>query len=289
MKGFGIYIKNDLLEAKHIENMGIAVWLYMWLIDKMTSISEEGIGKILGGKPIKFEELKDELGISRRTYVRWIEILESHKYINVTQAPYGLIISVNKAKKTFNQRSDKNDTTDKKTGVPEMTHLLTNNGASLTKNGASNKTIQLDNTEDKTILTTNVVNTQSVSPYGNQDINICHIYFLERMKIPKEDCTQSQSRQYWFLLLRESKTGVPGVKWLIDQASENTFYAQHITSSKDLYYKRIKILQQKAHHAKKFAVMKGSAEDEQTGMAIENIRGNPVLDNESKKILPFGN
>lgn len=103
MKGFFIEIKNNLLEKKHIENMDNAVWLYMWCLDKMTSISEEGIGKILGGKPIKFKEVIEELGISHRTYTRWVERLKKFGYINTIQAPYGLIISVNKAVKVFNR------------------------------------------------------------------------------------------------------------------------------------------------------------------------------------------
>ena len=65
------------------------------------------------------------------------------------------------------------------------------------------------------------------------------------MKIPKEDCSQKQSRQYWSLLLKESERGIDGVKWLIDLASQDQFYKSNITSSKDLYYKRVKILSRK--------------------------------------------
>jgi len=81
MKGFGIEIKNDLLDPKHIKAMGPSVWLYMWLVDKMTSISEDQIGSILGGKPIKYEEVEKELGISQDTYTRWIAKLEEYPYI----------------------------------------------------------------------------------------------------------------------------------------------------------------------------------------------------------------
>jgi hypothetical protein len=108
MKGYFIEITNNLLDPKHQKAMKESVWLFMWLIDKMTSITEEGIGRVLGGKPIKYEEdIKKELGISLRTYQRWILILKRGNYINVIKAPYGLIISVNKAKKIF-KRQDKN-------------------------------------------------------------------------------------------------------------------------------------------------------------------------------------
>jgi hypothetical protein len=71
--------------------MGQAVWLYMWLVDKMTSFSEEGIGKVLGGKPINYPEVKKELGISQDTYTRWIEKLAAYPYIEVTRTPYGIV------------------------------------------------------------------------------------------------------------------------------------------------------------------------------------------------------
>ena len=114
MKGFLIGIKNDLLEKKHVENMGNSVWLYMWCLDKMTSVSEEGIGKVLGGKPVIYPEIAFELGITERTYNRWIKTLKTRGYIQTIRAPYGLIILINKAVKKFKRsaknvlRSDKN-------------------------------------------------------------------------------------------------------------------------------------------------------------------------------------
>jgi len=137
MKGFGIEIKNDLLEKKHIESMGIAVWMYMWCIDKMTSISEDGIGKVLGGKPIRFKEIGDELGISIRTYQRWSAVLSEHGYINTLRTPYGVVISVNKAHKRFGKRYATNDTSD----TTNMAHLYD-------KSGTSNKTVSVDKTID---------------------------------------------------------------------------------------------------------------------------------------------
>lgn len=142
MKGFGIEIKNNLLEPKHVEAMGTAIWLYMWFLDKITSISEEGVGKTVGGRPIKFEEVEEELGISMRTYRRWIAALKKEGYINVTVAPYGLIVSVNKAYKRFGNRLTKNGTpleeryaTNGTPPVPQTAHLST-------KNGTPNKTEQ---------------------------------------------------------------------------------------------------------------------------------------------------
>lgn len=104
MKGFDIEIKNNLLDPKHVQNMGQAVWLYMWLVDKMTSITEEGIGKVLGGKPIKYEEVEVELGMSRNTYTRWIAKLLKYPYIETTLAPQGIVFRVLKAHKHFSKK-----------------------------------------------------------------------------------------------------------------------------------------------------------------------------------------
>lgn len=101
MKGFGIEIKNTLLDPKHVENMGQAVWLYMWLIDHITSVTEEKIGIVLGGKPVKYDEVKDDLGISKNTYSRWIDKLVKYPYIQTTLAPYGIVYKVFKAHKRF--------------------------------------------------------------------------------------------------------------------------------------------------------------------------------------------
>ena len=106
MKGFGIEIKNELLEPKHIEAMGSAVWLYMWLVDKMTSINEAGVGKVLGGRPVKYEEVKEELGIHQNTYTQWIEKLLEYPYIETDRAPYGIVFRVLKAHKRFTKISD---------------------------------------------------------------------------------------------------------------------------------------------------------------------------------------
>jgi len=105
MKGFYIEVTNNLLEPKHRKSMRESVWLFMWLLDKITSITEDGIGRVLGGKPIIYKEISEELGISKRTYVDWIANLKKGGYISTIRAPKGLIISVNKAKKKFGQKS----------------------------------------------------------------------------------------------------------------------------------------------------------------------------------------
>jgi hypothetical protein len=138
MKGFDIEIKNNLLERKHFVAMGMSVWLYMWLIDRMTSIGEDEIGLVLGGKPIKYDEIKKEFGISQSTYTRWIDQLEKYPYIKAIRTPYGISYRVFKAHKRFKKRIPKNDAS----SSPQMTYQST-------ENDESNKTDTIrDNTVD---------------------------------------------------------------------------------------------------------------------------------------------
>jgi hypothetical protein len=147
MKGFGIEIKNNLLDPKHIEHMGIAVWLYMWCIDKMTSIDESGVGKVLGGKPIEYKEVGDELGISVRTYRRWVTQLRDAGYINTKLTPHGLIFSVNKAHKRFGQRYAENGTPSTESSAESGTRKGVPEAAQgEDKNGTRNKTSTVDKT-----------------------------------------------------------------------------------------------------------------------------------------------
>lgn len=135
MKGFYIEITNNLLDPKHCKGIGESIWLFLWLLDKMTSISEEGVGKVLGGKPIKYEEINKDLDVPIRTYRRWIKKLKDGGYINVIRTPAGLVISVNKAKKRFGRKSD----VPKNAGdVPQVAHRCVVDGISNIRHNRDN-------------------------------------------------------------------------------------------------------------------------------------------------------
>lgn len=140
MKGFYIRVKNDLIETKHWENMGIAVWLYLWLIDKITSISEQGVGLVLGGKPITHEDLvADGLELPSSTYHRYVATLRNAGYISTKRTTNGLIIKVLKSKKRIT-RIDKSQ--------PEITKQKSD----LSKMGPDlSKVINLKAENDKSI------------------------------------------------------------------------------------------------------------------------------------------
>jgi hypothetical protein len=188
--GYFITIKNDLLDPKHVIAMGSAVWLYMWLMDKVMAIDENGIGKVFNGRPVTYEEVKADLGISRRTYLRWVEQLECSKYIYALRAPYGLIFSLMKAEKMWGQRTrqEKGDSKGKKRyanngtskdieGAEQKSERYARNGTSdmpemaqlNTKNGTSNNNNSSYNSRDNNINTTDVVFIGASAPEAEAD------------------------------------------------------------------------------------------------------------------------
>ena len=100
MKNFYISISNALIEPKHVRTMGTAIWEYLWCLDKLTKI-ENNTGFVLGGKPIKLFEIASSLGKRRESVSINLKKLETAGYLELTHAPYGVIIRITKAKKWF--------------------------------------------------------------------------------------------------------------------------------------------------------------------------------------------
>jgi len=165
MKGFYIHIKNDLLDVKHYESMGASVWLYLWLLDKVTSVNEKGVGKVLGGKPIVYSELEKEIGIPRSAYVRYVNILRDAGYIDTLRTPNGLVITVNKTKKVFGQNDKKEPKSDVAKQNISPIVMLPSATAML-----PSATCNIRQDKDKTSITTKVV-IDETSKYGKPELN----------------------------------------------------------------------------------------------------------------------
>jgi hypothetical protein len=196
MNGFYIEVSNKLLDPKHCKQMSDAVWLFMWFLDKMTVIDhEKGEGKVLGGKPIKYEDIKDDLGISRRTYVRWIDVLRDSDYIKTLRTPYGTCITVLKAKKIFG-RSAKNGTSKNERCAENGTSDSTNMAHLDDDHGTSNKTSHKDNTEDISVR-------GAKAPTNDQTPKEQAVWFF---KVMKENPLPEDARE--FLLALTTRTGL---------------------------------------------------------------------------------
>lgn len=258
MRGFYISIKNDLIEPKHVKSMGEAVWLYMWLIDKMTSISENGIGKVLNNSPITYEMVRDDLGISLRTYRRWIERLRQFGYINTTRSKLGLMIVVLKAKKKFNKSSssgDKNGTSTSSRSarsgtskVPEVAHLKDKNGTSLYKE--DNYTVN---------------NTYNRNSIGNSEIadvksTIGKLYYevIDTLDLPVVNHNNVRSKIAEMARDKEPQKMINYLIFMRDEYPTLDYtYKPQVSEALEIYSKRARIRETykrfKADNRKKFA------------------------------------
>lgn len=142
---YDIGLRSGLLDQRHMDAMGMSVWLYMWLIRKATK-NKGGVSLVLGGRPIKHDDCADMFTL--RTYKRYIEILRQAGYIETKRTAYGLIITITKGKKVFESAQKRSATSGTSEGreVPHLAHPEVPRLAHLgTKSGTSNKRTQLEN------------------------------------------------------------------------------------------------------------------------------------------------
>lgn len=216
------------------EKLGLS-WEEYGLADLIYHLSSNPDSEIEGWCYASKDHLAKILCVSRREIHRMINTLltlklieksENTKFLKTTSLWYKTVIT-----KSNNSSQ----------GVTKSHIKVRPNVTQDSDQMSHNNNIYNNNNKDN--VNTNVLTEKSkISPFGNSDINLLASYFLEKMQIPKEDCTQKQSRQYWNLLLKESKTGIEGVRWLIELAAADGYFRANITSSKDLYYKRIKLI-----------------------------------------------
>jgi hypothetical protein len=92
-----ICLWNGILEIKHRDRMGkhTALWLYLEMLDKITLEDSQGVGWLLGKKPIKLQEF----GGTLRTNHRFFRTLLRFGYIVVRRTPYGYVIGVTNSRK----------------------------------------------------------------------------------------------------------------------------------------------------------------------------------------------
>lgn len=83
---------NDIFD--HHDRIGAALWEFLWCLDRITEESD-GVGLVLGGKPIKLSEIVSGIkGSNRETVRRNVEHLEREAYIRRRRTPYGYVVEV---------------------------------------------------------------------------------------------------------------------------------------------------------------------------------------------------
>ncbi|MCM3618725.1 DnaD domain protein [Sutcliffiella horikoshii] len=137
-----------LLSPDHKDKIGPALWEFLWFISKTTKEfieGEENLGIVLGGKPIKFADIVEDLGSSESTVKKHVNRLKKYKYIESKRTPYGEIYYVRNSKKFKKNRQTKNGLSENerqtKNGLSEARDRPKMDGRQ-TKNGLSNKDIK---------------------------------------------------------------------------------------------------------------------------------------------------
>lgn len=142
---------NGILE--HCQYMGIAVWEFIWCLDKITVEDEQHIGWCLGKKPIDIEIIARDLGEHRNTALANVAHLESEGYIIRKRTPRGYSIGVRNSRKfgVFGRKSDTQTTVHhSKSDTQEKVRVIHNFQESDTQETAYAKhlTLQLTQQED---------------------------------------------------------------------------------------------------------------------------------------------
>lgn len=85
----------------HQERIGIALWTFLWLIDRIPKDAEQNsVGKVLGGKPVKIREIQESIKGATYQMVRdQLDLLAEHGYITKKRTAYGFVIAVQKSQK----------------------------------------------------------------------------------------------------------------------------------------------------------------------------------------------
>lgn len=85
----------------HYDRIGIALWTFAWLIDRIPKDGEQnGIGKVLGGRPLKIAEIVETMkGSTYRSIRRQLDKLEEQGYISRRRTPYGFVVEIRNSRK----------------------------------------------------------------------------------------------------------------------------------------------------------------------------------------------
>jgi DNA-binding MarR family transcriptional regulator len=190
MKGFGIYVQNDLLDPKHINAIGPALWLFMWCLDKITKIDEDGLGYVLGGSLVTIAKIQKEMGLSTGTISEQLKRLEENGYLRLTRTGRGFIIVVNKAKKKFKQVSEN------RKQVSDIRKQVSENPGSIYRQDNRQDILPKGNGETK--------GADVKQEYGNKQVNQLMEVFQKRWGYKPTDRYPRQ--QAWLLVKAMNKT-----------------------------------------------------------------------------------
>lgn len=97
-KSYPVPVWSGLISAKHRRRMGIALWLFLWCLDRIT-LEKDGWGIVFRGAPVKDEVIAKQLGVHANTVRADRERLVQHKYITARRTSFGFVYQVRNSRK----------------------------------------------------------------------------------------------------------------------------------------------------------------------------------------------
>jgi len=146
---YPIPVFSGLLRDGHYQRMGMAIWVFIWLLDKVTSeyTDEDGTrwGKVLGGQPVRYQDIATDLKICLRMAKYHVATLCKETYIRVKRHPRGIICEIRNSRKRIFRSTSRSATScpsETSTEVqdpaplkkPEVQGLATRSATSCTRN-----------------------------------------------------------------------------------------------------------------------------------------------------------
>jgi DNA-binding MarR family transcriptional regulator len=102
---FWIGAKGGLLDRKHLDAMGEAIWLFLYFLMRQTEVNNAGEGVVLYGKPLSRRDLAEDTGWPESRIKVWTARLRKHGYIRtVPSGNDGQIVFIRKAKNKAKNR-----------------------------------------------------------------------------------------------------------------------------------------------------------------------------------------
>lgn len=98
VKSYPFPVWSGLLARKHHVAMGVAIWTFLWLLDRVTA-DVEGWGTVLGGRPVKDREIAQNFGVHQNSVRADRKKLLAGKYIEGKRTPYGFVYRIRNSRK----------------------------------------------------------------------------------------------------------------------------------------------------------------------------------------------
>lgn len=102
LRTFPLTFSSGLFTAKHRKRMGMAIWIFGYLVDRITKEEEykgRWVGIVSGGAPVKATDIAKHLDLDEGTVRSQLERLENKGYIRRRRTPRGYVIEVLNSKK----------------------------------------------------------------------------------------------------------------------------------------------------------------------------------------------